>query len=162
MHKILISACLIGQKVRYHGSDALCRHQTLEKWQKEGRLITVCPEVSGGLPVPRPSCEIVGIGGGFAVLAGKAKVVSCTNIDRTDAFLAGASKALQVAQNHNIKMAILKSGSPSCGNNSIYDGTYSGKTIPGMGTTAALLAQNGLTVFNENQIDEAENFLLTL
>lgn len=59
-------------------------------------------------------------------------------------------------------MAILKSHSPSCGNNTIYDGTYSGKTIAGMGTTTALLVQHGLSVFNENQIDEAVNFLFTL
>jgi len=136
MQKILISGCLIGQKVRYHGNDALCRSSILERWQQENRLVAICPEIAGGLPVPRASCEIVGEGGGLAVLAGKAKVMSHNGIDRTDAFLAGANKTLELAKNHNIKIAILKSNSPSCGNNSIYDGTYSGVTISGMGTTA--------------------------
>ena len=76
MQKILISGCLIGQKVRYHGSDALCHNDIIEKWQQENRLVPICPEVAGGLPVPRPSCEIVGKDGGFAVLAGEAKVIS--------------------------------------------------------------------------------------
>lgn len=162
MQKILISACLIGQKVRYHGKDALCHHKILEKWQQEGRLIAVCPEVSAGLPVPRPSCEIQGSDGGLAVLAGKSRVVSHNGIDRTDAFLAGAKKTLQIAKAHNIQFAVLKSNSPSCGNTTIYDGTYTSKIMPGMGVTAALLTQNGLSVYNENQIDEAENFLLKL
>jgi len=152
----------MGQKVRYHGKDALCLHPTLEKWQQEGRLVTVCPEVSAGLPVPRPSCEIIGKGGGSAVFAGQAKVVTHTGIDRTNAFKEGANNTLRVAKEVSIKVAILKSNSPSCGNTTIYDGTYSGKTIPGMGTTAALLAKNGVTVFNENQLDEAEKFLKEL
>ncbi len=162
MQKILISGCLIGQKVRYHGKDALCQHGILDKWQQEGRLVAVCPEVSAGLPVPRPSSEIVGSGGGQAVLAGKARVITHNGIDRTEAFILGANKALQVATEHHIKIAILKSNSPSCGNNTIYDGTYTGKTIAGTGTTAALLSQNGLTVFNENQLHEAETFLFKL
>src|SRR5688572_10678844 len=105
MQKILISGCLTGQKVRYHGKDALCSHDILDKWQGEGRLVTVCPEVSAGLSVPRPSCEIVGGGAGLAVLAGKAKVMSHHGIDRTNAFLEGANKTLQVDKLHNIKIA---------------------------------------------------------
>lgn len=162
MQKILISGCLMGQKVRYHGKDALYQHDILNKWQQEGRLIAICPEVSAGLPVPRPSSEIVGGGGGQAVLAGKAKVVTHNGIDRTEAFIIGANKTLQIAKAHHIKIAILKSNSPSCGNNTIYDGTHTGKTTAGMGTAAALLSQNGLTVFNENQLNEAEAFLLKL
>jgi len=158
MKKILISGCLVGQKVRYHGNDALCHHKTLEKWQNEGRLIAICPEVSAGLPIPRPSCEIQG-GTGLAVLNGKAKVITHNGIDRTATFLVGANKALEIAKLHSIKIAILKSNSPSCGNNSIYDGTYTGTIISGIGVTAALLTQNGLFVFNENQIDEAEKIL---
>lgn len=162
MQKILISGCLVGLKVRYHGGDALCHSSILDRWKQENKLVVICPEVAGGLPVPRPPCEIIGKGGGSAVLAGKAIVMSHNALDRTDAFLAGAYKALLLAKKHDIKIAILKSNSPSCGNNSIYDGTYSGVIIPGIGTTAALLSQNNITVFNENQISEAESFLLQL
>src|SRR3990167_4805177 len=159
MQKILVSACLLGKKVRYHGNDALCDNAILEKWKQENRLVVICPEVSAGLPVPRPSCEIVGKGGGVAVLHNKAKVMSHTGIDKTDAFLSGANKALKVAKTENIRIAILKSKSPSCGNSVIYDGTYNDKTIAGMGVTAALLTQNNIKVFNEDQISEALDFL---
>lgn len=159
MQKILISGCLMGQKVRYHGNDAPCSHKAIDKWQREDRIVAICPEVFAGLSVPRPSCEIQGEGGGPAVLAGKAKVVTHTGLDKTDAFISGANKALEIVKSQNIKIAILKSSSPSCGNNTIYDGSYSGKKIPGMGVTAALLAEYGVTVFNENQIDLAETFL---
>lgn len=138
MEKILVSACLIGQKVRYHGGDALSSSQIINAWQKEGRIVSICPEVSAGLPVPRPSSEIVG-GTGKDVLEGQAKVLSHTGIDRTEAFITGAKNALNLAKKFHIKMAILKSNSPSCGNTTIYDGSYKGIKIEGSGVTAELL-----------------------
>jgi len=162
MEKILISGCLVGQQVRYHGKDALCKEALLSKWQDEGRLVPICPEVSAGLPVPRPSCEIVGRGGGKAVLRGNAKVMSHNGIDRTEAFISGARNALALAKKWNIHIAILKTNSPSCGNNSIYDGTYSGRVIPGSGVTAALLAENGVAIFNEKQLTEVDALLRQL
>lgn len=160
MEKILISGCLLGQKVRYHGSDALCNHPAIAEWIKENIIISICPEVSAGLPVPRPSCEIVG-GDGYDVLRGIAKVISHLKIDRTAAFILGANNALNLVKKHKIKIAILKNHSPSCGNN-IYDGTYSGKIIKGFGTTAALLQKNSVRVFNESEIDDAVEYLKTL
>lgn len=159
MQKILISACLLGQNVRYDGENNLCQHPILKTWMEEGCLVSICPEVSAGLPTPRPSCEIIGEGGGFAVLKKKARVVSRTNIDRTTEFRLGAEKALQLAQKHNIVVGILKSNSPSCGNVTIYDGTYSGKLKSGMGVTAALLTKHGIKVFNENQLQEAKSYI---
>ena len=163
MNKILISACLIGQKVRYDGGDAFCNHSTIQQWHKEKRLIPICPEVSAGLSVPRISCEIVGDGGGgHAVLTGKAEVVSRDGSFKTIEFVNGAQLALKLAKKHNIVIATLKSNSPSCGNHSIYDGTFSGSKISGMGVTAALLSENGIKVFNEQQILEAADYLSNL
>lgn len=162
MQKILVSACLMGCKVRYHGGDALCHHNLLEIWENEGRLIKICPEVSAGLSVPRTPSEIIGNGGGISVLAGYAKVVSHDGVDKTDEFLAGANYALKLAEENNIKIAILKANSPSCGNKRIYDGSYSGNLIFGMGTTAALLTQHGIKVFNETEINEVQEYLLML
>lgn len=159
MQKILISACLVGQNVRYNGGNSLCQHPILQAWIKEGCLVPICPEVSAGLPTPRPSCEIIGEGGGYAVLKKKARVISRTNIDRTKEFILGAENALHLAQKHNIIVGILKANSPSCGNDTIYDGTYSRKLKSGMGVTAALLTKHGVKVFNENQLQAAQLYI---
>lgn len=153
--KILISACLLGEKVRYDGKDSFCQHPVLQQWQQENRLVVICPEMAGGLPTPRPACQIVGQGGGAAVLKGKAQVMTIEGVDSTASYLQGAHKALQLAQTHSVVMAILKARSPSCGNNIIYDGSFSKELIPGMGVTAALLAQHRFTVFNEEQLEDA-------
>lgn len=158
MEKILISGCLLGQKVRYHGGDAFCDNPIIKKWQEEGRLVAVCPEVSAGLSIPRESSEIVG-GTGIDVLRRSAKVLSHTGLDKTEAFIKGAKHALTTASKYNIKIAILKKGSPSCGNTTIYDGTFSGKITTGSGVTAALLVENGIQVFNDDQIVEAHEYL---
>ena len=53
-----------------------------------------------------------------------------------------------------VKKFIAKFGSPSCGCGKVYDGTFSGKLIDGKGLTAQLLIDNGIKVFNDNEIDE--------
>jgi uncharacterized protein YbbK (DUF523 family) len=159
--KILISACLLGEKVRYDGKDSFCGHPVLQQWQQENRLVVICPEMAGGLPTPRPASQIVGDGGGAAVLQAKARVLSAEGVDSTVNYLQGAHKALQLAQKHSVVMAILKARSPSCGNSIIYDGSFSKSLVPGMGVTAALLTQHGFTVFNEEQVEEAVLFFNT-
>jgi uncharacterized protein YbbK (DUF523 family) len=161
MEKILISGCLMGQKVRYNGFDVPCDSEHIDQWREEQRIVTVCPEISAGLPAPRPSSEIKG-GSGKDVLSGQAKVITHNGIDRTALFLKGAQFTLMLAKKHNIKVAILKSKSPSCGNNTIYDGTYSGNVVSGSGVTATLLMQNGIKVFNEFEIDQAAQYLVEL
>ncbi|PIZ04916.1 MAG: DUF523 domain-containing protein [Gammaproteobacteria bacterium CG_4_10_14_0_8_um_filter_38_16] len=161
MEKILISGCLLGQKVRYHGGDAFCDDLIIKKWQQEDRLIAICPEVSAGLSVPRESSEIVG-GTGIDVLRKSAKVLSHTGFDKTEAFIKGAKHALTVALKYNIKIAILKKNSPSCGNTTVYDGTFSGTVTAGSGVTAALLKENGMRVFNDDQLHEALEYLIAL
>jgi uncharacterized protein YbbK (DUF523 family) len=160
MEKILVSSCLLGHNVRYHAGNAYCANPILECWLRNGQIIAFCPEVAAGLPIPRPSCEIVG-GDGYQVIAGLAKVISHTGIDRTSEFLNGAYLALELVKHYNIKLAIMKNNSPSCGNH-IYDGTFSGKVIDGFGTTAALLTTHGVTVFNELEINAADAYLATL
>ena len=158
MEKILVSACLLGQKVRYHGGDALCDHPVITKWQHERRIIAICPEVSAGLPIPRTACEIIG-GDGQDVLASKSQVISHSGINRTYDFISGANNALMLVQKHRIKIAILKANSPSCGNKMIYDGTYTGQKINGQGVTAALLCKHKIKVFNESELNDAIEYL---
>jgi len=162
MEKILISKCLLGEKVNYRGSDAYCAHPLLKKWLSEGRLVSVCPEVQGGAPIPRPPAEIIGKGGGTAVLNKLAHIKTNQGIDVTDIFLKGAEVALKIAKQHNIKIAILKARSPSCGSGNIYDGSFTHKQISGDGVTTALLRKNGINIFSEEQIEEVEKCLANI
>ncbi len=140
--------------MRYDGG--CCRQQGLiEKWQQQGRLVPFCPEVAGGLSIPRPPAEIVG-GDAEAVLRGCGKVCHRDGGDVTDAFIDGAERALAECMRHDIEIAILKEGSPSCGVAHVNDGTFSKHKIEGAGVTARLLVRHGIHVFSEKQIDEAE------
>ena len=150
---ILISACLVGQKVRYDGRSSQSDGDLIRLWHSQGRLIPLCPEVAGGLSVPRPPAEIVG-GDGADVLDGRAKLKTEAGVDVTDAFIAGAHHALAVAQKKGARIAILKSKSPSCGSSKIYDGTFTATRQAGMGVTAALLRRNGIHVFSEKELDQ--------
>lgn len=161
MEKVLISACLLGERVRYNGIVKTFENQILLSWHRQGRVIAVCPEVAGGLPVPRPSAEISN-GDGSQVLSGHKKVININGQDVTQYFLEGAHRALELAFSSGIRIAVLKEGSPSCGSSYIYDGSFSGNKKPGKGVTAALLEKKGIRVFSEREIPEAENFLKTL
>lgn len=159
--KILVSGCLIGNKVRYDANDVPTESKWLEKWQTEDRLIAFCPEVAGGLSVPRLPAEIQSDDGN-AVLLGKAKVFDNQGNDVSVNFINGAKKALETAQNNNAKVAILKEKSPSCGSSFIYDGTFSSVRKVGQGVTTALLEQNGIKVFSDLEIEKAAEYLETL
>ena len=156
--KILVSSCLLGEKTRYDGGHNLLDNPILEKWEREGRIISFCPEVEGGCPIPRPPGEIMG-GDGDTVIDGQARVLNVKDQDVTAEYIQGAQKALQTAQKNGISVALLKARSPSCGNKRIYDGTFSNSLKPGNGVTTALLERNGICVFNEDEIKEAEDYL---
>jgi uncharacterized protein YbbK (DUF523 family) len=161
MMKVLVSACLLGQRVRYHGGDARCGEAWLARWCEEGRVVPFCPEVAGGLPVPRPPAEIER-GNGVAVLGGRARVLTREGVDVSAHFLEGARQAASLAVREGIRMAVLKEGSPSCGSSQVYDGSFSGARRPGPGVTTALLEQAGVRVFSEHQLAEAAAFLAAL
>jgi len=143
---LLVSACLVGIPCRYDGGS--CSHDQLQALAAQGDVLPICPEVSGGLPPPRPPAEIQG-GDGDEVLEGQAGVVNTEGKDVTAEFLAGAQKALRVAHRWDIKEAILKARSPSCGVGQIYDGSFSGRLVEGDGVTAALLKREGIIVKDE-------------
>lgn len=148
MEKILVSACLIGQKVRYDNGEVPCLDPRFVAWQEQGRLVAICPEVTGGLPTPRPDAQIVGV-----------RIQTRDGSDVTDAFERGAQAALELARKHNVKVAIMKQDSPSCGTLFVYDGTFTDNKRPGEGHTVALLRKHGITVFGEDQLDDVERFL---
>ena len=158
--KVLVSRCLLGHRVRYDGG-ASGPYGQLARWQDEGRIIALCPEVAGGLPTPRAPAEIPG-GQGLDVLNGKAPVMTSEGEDVTAAFMDGAQQALALVNRHGIRIAILKANSPSCGNVQTYDGSFSGVNVEGQGVTAALLAGAGVQVFSELQLDDAARALARL
>lgn len=162
MEFILVSACLLGEKVRYNGGDKRCNDPILQGWLKEGRVMAICPEVSGGLPTPRPPAEIVKGAGGASVLRNTARVVCENGQDVTVQFRRGAEQALALARSRNIRIAVLKEGSPSCGTGYSYDGSFTGKRVPFPGVCAALLQEAGIQVFNEAQLVQAETLLKKL
>lgn len=146
--KYLISACLLGQAVRYDGGH--CLVNALEQLLATGQAVAFCPEVAGGLSIPRLPAEIVA-GDGQAVLFGQAKVLDSAGDDMTTAFILGAQRCLALAQQHQVSHVVLKANSPSCGSTQIYDGSFSGQKIDGQGVTAALLHQHGFHVMSEQE-----------
>ncbi len=158
MTKILVSACLLGERVRYHGGAATLDHPILERWRQEGRIVSICPEVAGGLGTPRPPAEIAGAGGAD-VLGHAAFVRRKDGTDVSSAFLDGAEAAVSLARAHGISVALLKDASPSCGSRSIYDGTFTGMRVPGEGVTAAALRRAGVRVFGDEEIEAADAFV---
>jgi uncharacterized protein YbbK (DUF523 family) len=159
--KVLVSACLLGQPVRYDGGTCTVESVFLKRWVDQGLVTPFCPEVAGGLPVPRPPAEIRGAGG-QAVLDGTAQVVTKEGVDVTEAFLRGARRALEAAVANGARLAVLKEGSPSCGCLAIHDGHFAGRCIPGEGVTAALLRRNGIALFNEQETQRAAELLAAL
>jgi len=139
----LVSACLLGINCNFEGKNWQ-NPQILEEFQK-GELFPICPEVLGGLSVPRIPSEIQG-GDGKDVLEGKASVVNLQGIDVTDEFMVGAYDALKIAEAIGAKEALLIEKSPSCGCGAIFDGSFTDKLREGDGVTAALLKKNGIKI----------------
>ncbi|GGB00832.1 DUF523 domain-containing protein [Macrococcus hajekii] len=144
---ILISSCLVGEKVRYDGRDQL--DSELKKLVTEGKAVAACPELMGGLNVPREPAEIVG-GEGVDVWQGTARVMTLSGKDVTAAFKEGAEKTLKLCHSLSITVVILKENSPSCGSQHIYTGSFNGEKRMGSGVTTALLEMNNIQVLNEN------------
>lgn len=158
MAKILISACLMGFNVRYDGKNQGQQQQDLKQIINDNEVIHFCPEVAGGLPIPRAPAEIQGQDA-HAVLQGNAKVLDNTGTDVTKQFVKGAHLTLQRCLQDNIHYAILMERSPSCGSELIYDGSFSGTKISGQGITTALLRKHGIQVFHQNNLSQLQQML---
>lgn len=148
MKRVLVSACLLGERVRFDGADKLAHHDVLARWLREGRVVRVCPEVAGGLPVPRPPAELR-----------NGLVVTKDGRDVSAELARGAQEALRLVREFGVKVAVLKANSPSCGSGFIYDGTFNGTRVPGDGVTTALLRAHGVEVFSELEWDAADEAL---
>lgn len=141
MEKILISACLVGDKVRYDGKGQY--HPLVKELLEKYELVPFCPEVEGGLKTPRVPSEVRGD-----------RVINKEGRDVTRQFTSGAEQALNICKYLNIKIAILKDHSPSCGSTMIHNGLFDGRMVKGKGVTTQLLESHGIKVINENEIEE--------
>ncbi|ALB55728.1 Purine nucleoside phosphorylase [Cronobacter universalis NCTC 9529] len=147
INKILVSACLMGFKVRYDGSEKAQMINQLRRWQEEQRLVIHCPELAAGLPTPRPPAEIVS-----GDNKTQDRIIEITGKDVTEHYQLGAWLALRTAQDAGCTAALLTDGSPTCGSQFIYDGSFSGRRKSGMGVAASLLSAHGIAVFSEHNL----------
>ena len=144
MEKILVSACLVGDNTRYDGKN--CLNEEVMKLNEKFDFVLVCPEISGGLSVPRPRAEII-----------DGKVFTEYKIDITKKYLAGIDQILPVVKYFHITKAILKENSPSCGVHKIHNGKFNGGLIDGQGLLTKKLLEFGVEVYSENDLDKLIN-----
>ena len=140
--KIAVSACLLGENCKYNGGNNFSKKVTA--FIQGHEVIPVCPEVLGGLPVPREPAEIVD---------GDVQRKDGTSVDAE--FRLGAKRALEEIMEKEVDLVILQSRSPSCGVNTIYDGTFSGTVIQGKGIFSRLLEDNGIKAIDVEDVDKA-------
>lgn len=137
--KIMVSACLLGENCKYNGGNNYS--EKVADFIRGHEVIPICPEVLGGLPTPRTPSEIVN---------GRVTASDGTDVDAQ--FRAGAQKVLALAKEAQVELVILQSRSPSCGVKQIYDGTFCGRKIPGMGVCARLLSENGFRLMDLEEL----------
>lgn len=139
--KIMVSACLLGENCKYNGGNNLS--EKVMKVIEGHEVIPVCPEVMGGLPIPRVPSEIV-----------NGVVTSAEGRSVDMEFRKGAQMGLSLAKKNNVDLVILQSRSPSCGAKQIYDGTFSGNKIDGQGVFAKMLIENGFRIVDVEDLDD--------
>lgn len=159
--RILISSCLLGEDVKYDGNNnsiafgnsfTFKEKETFMDILCENEIYSFCPEVSGGLGIPRVPAEIISSTKPFIIKTQEGQ-------DVTINFLVGARNTLDLCKKEEIKVALLKANSPSCGNKTVYDGTFTSTPIEGQGLTAKLLIENGIKVFNEKELEDLFKFI---
>ena len=136
---ILVSACLLGENCKYNGGNN--RNERVLRYVAGREVIPVCPEMLGGLPCPRKPVEWVG-----------ERVLTKDGDDCTEAFRLGVQRAVEIIADKRIDLAILQSRSPTCGVKQIYDGTFSGTRIDGMGALARALHERGIPLMDAEDV----------
>ncbi len=144
--RVLISGCLLGMACRYDGKTKPLPKEIIDRLKNRFELIPICPEQMGGLPTPRYPSERQG-----------ELFINSKGENVTEQYLKGAEEALKLARELNCKIALLKEKSPSCGNEKIYDGSFSKRLIDGKGSTAELLSENAIKIFGETQVEALLN-----
>lgn len=137
--KILVSACLLGKNCKYNGGNN--GHPAVEEFLRGHEVIPVCPEVMGGLPIPREPAEICG-----------GQVINRKGVSVDREYRRGAELTLEIARRERPDLCLLQARSPSCGALQIYDGSFSGTLKAGMGITAELLRKEGFRILDSGEL----------
>lgn len=140
---LAVSACLLGQDCKYNGGNNALPEEILSRLWAIYDITPVCPEQLGGLPTPRTPAERRGDA-----------VISAVGADVTKQFTDGATATQKILREKNIKIAVLKSRSPSCGKGKIYDGSFTGTLVDRNGVTTELLQDEGVLIYTEEEIQE--------
>ena len=135
---MLVNACLVGENCKYNGKNN--KNEKILEFIRDKNVILVCPEVMGGLDIPRLKSEIVNHSD---------VVINENGEDVTDFFVKGAKKALKKALDNDVKLAVLKQKSPSCGYKKIYNGKFNGTIINGNGIFARMLEERKIKILTE-------------
>lgn len=143
--KILVSACLLGEKCKYDGGSNF--NETVAAFCRGKEVIAVCPEISSGMGSPRVPAEIV-----------NGKVTDRNGKDVDEIYRGGVEKVMEEIKGEGIELAVLKARSPTCGVREIYDGTFTGTKIKGVGIFAEALMEKGISVMDEEELER--NFFL--
>ena len=141
--KIAVSACLLGCNCKYNGGNNY--HAGVIEFCRDKKVISVCPEVLAGLPTPRTPMEIV-----------DGRMTDRNGIDHHDAMMAAVQALLDQLHREDVRRAILQSRSPSCGVREVYDGSFSGRKIPGSGVFAKALRDAGIQTLDAEEFDKGE------
>ena len=139
--KIAVSACLLGHNCKYNGGNN--RSQAVLDYIKGHEVIPVCPEVTGGLPIPRIPVELR-----------DGKAINANGENVTEFFRKGVEKTMEKLAGETIDLAILQPRSPSCGCKQIYDGTFTKTLIEGKGMFAQALAEAGIPMMDADHLPE--------
>ena len=137
--KILVSACLLGENCKYNGGNNYS--PAVAEFLKDKEVLPVCPEMMAGMSCPRTPIEIV-----------DGVLMDCNGNNVDAAMRKAVAKAMEMIRKEEIQCAILQSRSPTCGVNQIYDGSFSGKLIPGSGVLAQALKDAGYQVIDAEDI----------
>lgn len=158
----MVSACLLGVKCNYKGGCSYDLTKNSRFWLNlcdKYNIIPICPEQLGGLPTPRIPSELLGKAEDIA--NGKGQVINKEGKDVTQNFIKGAEEILRLSKVYKVQFAVLKSKSPSCGTKTVYDGTFQGVLIDGLGYTAYSLKKSGIKLYDESEFCTLEKCTLS-
>lgn len=139
--KVLVSACVLGENCKYNGKSN--RNEAVIRFLRDKEVIPICPEMLAHMGIPRPCAEIVG---------GIVTDQYGSNVHAQ--YTQAVELALAEIRHQDIDLVILQSRSPTCGAKHIYDGSFTGKLIPGLGLFAAALMERGYPVVDVEDLEK--------
>ena len=139
MTKILVSGCLLGENCKYNGGNNY--NPRVVEFLKDKEVISICPEMMAGMGCPRNPIEIV-----------DGVLTDCHGKNVDSIMRKSVMEIMERIRDEEIQCAVLQSRSPTCGVNQVYDGTFSGKLIPGYGVFAKSLMDAGYLVIDGEDI----------